>query len=252
MKDEKSWREVIKVHPAADLFPLMSETELLDLGEDIKRIGQISPIVFYDDAELGRCLITGRCRLDGMQLAGLPVLAPDKQKLADHILTTETSADPYDFVCSSNIHHRHLTQEQRRELIVGFIKAQPGKSNRQIAAMLGVSHTTVGVFRSKLEATGQIGQLKATVGKDGRARPLCRSSTRRPRDASNHNAAKDLAAIVRIFGKDHDLGGKPTPVRKIAMKLGGLNEFLCREPARQTGNRAGRRIPGRMDRRLGR
>src|SRR3954463_14279858 len=31
----KSWRDVIKVHPAADMFPLMSETELLELGEDV-------------------------------------------------------------------------------------------------------------------------------------------------------------------------------------------------------------------------
>src|SRR5258706_10090312 len=29
------WREVIKIHPAADLFPTLSEEELRELGEDI-------------------------------------------------------------------------------------------------------------------------------------------------------------------------------------------------------------------------
>jgi hypothetical protein len=31
-----SWRDHIKVHQAADLFPMMSEPGLRELGEDIK------------------------------------------------------------------------------------------------------------------------------------------------------------------------------------------------------------------------
>ena len=33
------WRDVLPVHPAADLFPMMSRDELLALGEDIKEGG---------------------------------------------------------------------------------------------------------------------------------------------------------------------------------------------------------------------
>jgi hypothetical protein len=32
----KSWRDVLPIHPAAELFPLMSPGELRALGEDIK------------------------------------------------------------------------------------------------------------------------------------------------------------------------------------------------------------------------
>jgi hypothetical protein len=32
-----NWRYDLSVHPAADLFPLMSEAELRELGEDIKK-----------------------------------------------------------------------------------------------------------------------------------------------------------------------------------------------------------------------
>ena len=35
----KSWRDVLLIHPAADLFPRMSEPELRALGEDIKKQG---------------------------------------------------------------------------------------------------------------------------------------------------------------------------------------------------------------------
>ena len=34
-----SWRDRLKIHPAAELFPLMSADELRELGEDIKKNG---------------------------------------------------------------------------------------------------------------------------------------------------------------------------------------------------------------------
>jgi hypothetical protein len=34
-----SWRDVLKIHPACELFPLMSQAELKELGEDIKKNG---------------------------------------------------------------------------------------------------------------------------------------------------------------------------------------------------------------------
>jgi integrase len=45
-RSQKSWREVIKIHPAADLFPLMSPEELRVLGNDIKANGMHQPPVF--------------------------------------------------------------------------------------------------------------------------------------------------------------------------------------------------------------
>jgi hypothetical protein len=63
-----SWRD--NVHPAADLFPLMSESELRELGEDIKRRGYLlSPITLVrvgDDFKL----LDGRNRLTATELVG--------------------------------------------------------------------------------------------------------------------------------------------------------------------------------------
>jgi hypothetical protein len=43
----KSWRDVLPIHPAAELFPLMSEAELRELGEDIKQNRLKHPIVLW-------------------------------------------------------------------------------------------------------------------------------------------------------------------------------------------------------------
>src|SRR5262249_25205209 len=69
-----SWRDHIKVHPAADLFPMMSEPELRELGEDIKENGQRVQVVLWKDPSPGgeHWLVDGRNRLDAMELVGIP------------------------------------------------------------------------------------------------------------------------------------------------------------------------------------
>ena len=69
---------------------------------------------------------------------------------------------PYAYVTSANIHRRHLTAEQKRELIAKLIEADPTKSNRQIAKTVKVDHKTV--------ASGQSGE-GGTWGNSPRARP---------------------------------------------------------------------------------
>ena len=44
------WRERYKVHPIADLFPMMSDEELAKLGEDIRKNGQRVPILLGERA----------------------------------------------------------------------------------------------------------------------------------------------------------------------------------------------------------
>ena len=42
-----SWRDQINVHPAADLFPMMTPDELKALGEDIKKNGLAVPVMMW-------------------------------------------------------------------------------------------------------------------------------------------------------------------------------------------------------------
>src|SRR5262245_32164172 len=63
----RSWRDTLPIHPAAQMFPLMSEADLRELGEDIKRNGLHTPITLclIEDKSF---VLDGRNRLDAMQL----------------------------------------------------------------------------------------------------------------------------------------------------------------------------------------
>src|SRR4249919_2832058 len=89
MTNSKSWREVLPIHPAAELFPLMSPDELAALGEDIRKHGLTSSIVLWSDGKSQALLLDGRSRLDAIEIAirgpaivGAPSLIAGKNFLA--------------------------------------------------------------------------------------------------------------------------------------------------------------------------
>jgi len=212
--EPKSWRNVIKVHPAADLFPMMSPAELKALGEDIKANGFAHQIVLWTpDSDYWKwneadCrqkfkrgefyLLDGRNRVAALvslgYLDGWPdiIWPPAFDVYAPIILGPDV--DPYEYVLSANVHRRHLTAEQKRELIVAVLKAQPSKSNRTIARQTKADDKTVAAVRSKLEATAEIPQLIKTVGADGKARRTAR--TRKARNTADDIDAKARADAV--------------------------------------------------------
>jgi hypothetical protein len=166
-----NWRDHLKVHPAADLFPLMSEPELKELGEDIKKNGLKERIWLWAEGEprddYSPYLVDGRNRLDAMERAGLEVIDGNGQLKPElYCVAFGCRHGPYDAVISLNIHRRHLTAEQKREIVAGLLKAKPEASDRSIAKLAKTSPTTVGAVRS----TVQSGQLEKRIGADGRAR----------------------------------------------------------------------------------
>jgi ParB-like chromosome segregation protein Spo0J len=159
-----SWRDILPVHPAADLFPTMTPDEITALGEDIKNNGLKQPIVLIKTPD-GDALLDGRNRLDAMASVGL---ITDLNLIEHRVL--DADADPFAFVISANIYRRHLTADQRRDLIAKVLKATPDASNRQIAAQVKADDKTVAKVRKVLEATADIPRLAKTTGKDGKAR----------------------------------------------------------------------------------
>jgi hypothetical protein len=188
----KSWRDVLPVHPAADLFPLMSETELKELAEDIRKNGMQVPVVMWMDPLSGeQYLLDGRNRLDAAEMLGTQFVTADGRldrnaRASKGVLvewrTLSGYTDPCAFVISANIKRRHLTAEQRQELLIRLISLAPEKSDRAIAAKAGVSHKAVGRARKKGERLGRVSHLTKTVGKDGRARTRKAKGKSAPKD----------------------------------------------------------------------
>lgn len=87
----------MKVHPVADLFPMLPEDELDDLAKDIKANGLQHSIVVKDGE-----LIDGRNRLAACQLAGVE---PSYEEL--------DSQDPVAYILSANLARRHMSKGQR-------------------------------------------------------------------------------------------------------------------------------------------
>src|SRR5262249_40897424 len=133
-KSSPSWRSVLSIHPAAELFPLMPSDELRALGADIIKNGLTSPIALWRaDPKSSLYLLDGRNRLDAIEMAtGKPVEVGAPSIMAGEFLATDKvivldgrSVDPYAYVISANYHRRHLTFEQRQNLLIIAIARAP-------------------------------------------------------------------------------------------------------------------------------
>jgi hypothetical protein len=175
----QGWRDWLAVHEAAEMFPLMSPDELKELADDINANKLLTPCLFIRDQDGRPILVDGRNRLNALELLGVEL---QKSDLTDHLMFEYLSVevDVWARVISANIRRRHPTAEKKHEVIEKLMKATPEKSNRQIAETVKASPTTVGAVRSELEATGQIGQLAKTVGKEGKERPTKPAKARPP------------------------------------------------------------------------
>jgi len=93
-------------HPAADLFPMMSDAEIRELADDIVINGQLQPVWLTADG----LVLDGRNRLAACELAGV---TPKTE--------TYRGDDPVQFAVALNIKRRHLTTSQRAMLATAIL-----------------------------------------------------------------------------------------------------------------------------------
>jgi len=194
-----NWRDHLDVHPAAELFPPMSEAELKELADDIELNGLQADIVLWSPTHDPKklVLLDGRNRLDA--LAMLDKLEIDgKGRLAIKgtygRLQYYSKGDPYAHAISLNIYRRHLTAEQKRDLIAKVLKADPTKSDRAIAKMTKTDHKTVASERAAKERRGEIPHVKTRTDTKGREQPAKKAAKVEPKiepTADNDGGAYD-------------------------------------------------------------
>jgi N6-adenosine-specific RNA methylase IME4/ParB-like chromosome segregation protein Spo0J len=143
------------------LMPPLSAEEYAALKADIAERGVQVPVEYDEHGNV----IDGHHRIQICAELGI-VQWP---RLVRHGLSEEEKRS---HARCLNLHRRHLDQAQRRSLIAAELRDVPAASDRAVAAGLGVDHKTVATVRTGLEATGEIPQLDARKGRDGRERRI--------------------------------------------------------------------------------
>lgn len=127
------------------LLPPLSESEYDALREDIKAHGVLSTV----DIDERGVILDGHHR---QQIATeLGITCPKRVVRGLH---NDTSKRTYALTVNTN--RRHLTAEQRRHLTETSLREDPQLTDREHARRIGVSPTTVGTARERLQASGQL------------------------------------------------------------------------------------------------
>jgi phage N-6-adenine-methyltransferase len=159
----------MEYHELANIFPMMSESEIQELGNDIKQNGQQESIIVYEDK-----ILDGRNRFQACQIAEVLPIYEDYQ-----------GDDPLSFVISLNLKRRHLSESQKAmvaQSIAGMKLgdnqySEGGSANlhtlEDAAEMMNVSRRTTATARKvaeegqpELKQAVEAGKLTVSAAKD--------------------------------------------------------------------------------------
>jgi hypothetical protein len=155
----------LELHPLADLFPMMTDVELDELGEDMLKHGQREPIWLYEGK-----ILDGRNRYRACLMKGIEPV------------TTETRvADPLAFVISLNLKRRHLDASQRAMVVAEIAKLPKG------------AHPPIGGSSPTQDVAAKL--LNVSVRSGQRARYVKDHGTPDLVDAVKHGDVRVAAAV---------------------------------------------------------
>lgn len=149
------WRDVI--HPAALLLPRPTESDYQGLKASIEERGVLQPLATYIDNRGENWIIDGVSRLQIMLELNMEVVDQETNEwsVPTNPYHEKNGDDPYAIALSLNIARRHLTIEQKRQIIRDLHEARPDLSDRALARMAGVSPHTVAAERRDSEGEAE-------------------------------------------------------------------------------------------------
>jgi hypothetical protein len=133
----------LEFHPLANIFPMMTDAEANDLGDDMLEHGQREPIWLYDGM-----ILDGRNRYNGCLLKDI-----------EPRFVEFRGADALGFVISLNLKRRHLDESQRAVVAGKLATLRDGQRADQVegvpigraASMLNVSERSVARAREVID-----------------------------------------------------------------------------------------------------
>lgn len=112
-----------EIHPAAELFPMMSEPEFQAMKEDIRLHGQNDDVLIWNGM-----LLDGRNRLRACVELGIEPCWSELPK----------SLDPVAWVLSHNLHRRHLNTAQRAMVADKLATLRAGRQEESNAGIQAI------------------------------------------------------------------------------------------------------------------
>jgi len=194
-----------EIHPAAELFPMMSDVEFNGLKADIKQHGQRDDIMIWKGQ-----LVDGRNRLRACDELGIePSLCEMSEEL-----------DPVAWVLSHNLHRRHLTTSQRAMVADKLATLRNGEkkgasgiplaSQTEAAKALHVSNDSVKTARKvRAKATPEV----IAAVEAGEMSLNAAVATTKPKTSAPAEPAKSARGDAVTNGKPT----KPSPTKSLTM-----------------------------------
>jgi hypothetical protein len=187
-------------------MPALSEDEYAALKADIAERGIVVPVV---EDQHGNVLDGHhRVRIAAELGIGYPT---ELRNVAD-----DDEARRVAFAL--NLARRHLTREQRRQLIAREITADPGRSDREIGRLLGVDHKTVGSVRRELRGEVPHPEIPTEAIIARRIADLVEDGYKH----AEGDARREWAAAVQAADLVLDWADSPLPSRFFFTEVAGI------------------------------
>ena len=142
------------------VMPPLTDEEYEALKADIAERGVQVPVEYDEEGNI----LDGYHRVRACQELGIT----DRPKVVRRGLSEEQKIE---HALALNLNRRHLTREQRRE-VVARLRAQ-GWTLARISQATDTPISTVGRWVNELSHLGKLEQPDRIVGEDGKARPSC-------------------------------------------------------------------------------
>lgn len=181
----------LKIHPAADVFPMLSDEELRVLADDIAKNGLQHPVMTWNDV-----IVDGRNRWMAAKKYGCPIRTED--------IEFESEEKCIRYIISTNIHRRHLTESQRADISAALANLEHGDNQHrtgksaapitqaQAAKMMGVSERLVRDAKMVQEQAPDLAaKVKAGELKVSRAAAMARERTKPVEPPTDPDQAAD-------------------------------------------------------------
>jgi hypothetical protein len=229
-----SWRDHFKIHPAAEVFPLLPPDELKKLAADIDKNGlKVSIQTRTVVNEATPYLVDGRNRLDAMELLGWQIVndkgewigalatVPGGKSSVEHF-NGRTHEQIISEVRAFNIERRHLTKQQLVEMIDATVRSTSPSMARSFNPVPGKKGGST-TDQHKAEVTKQAARQGISKRTTERALARGKKATKpAKRKATPRPDLSDPKVIIKKFQRFMDA----FPVTIHRTVRGVIREFL--------------------------